>query len=304
MSKKLSNETLKTYTRIINKLIKDLNIVDNNYYINNFDDVIEYIKETYPNYGSQITIISSIMNIINNDKNINEKNRDNYIKKYRELLNENRLIIENNKLNNKKNDKEKENWISLSELQYIFKQNYKKYKDYLLNKIDYVLSEELFNQIQNTIILSLYIFIEPRRSEYIKLKYKNYDIEIDNYIDIKNKKMVLNQYKTDKTYKKFEIDLNKNLFDILDNYIKFRIKNNLDKTDYLFTTFKNNNIDNSQLVRRLNKIIGKNISVSMIRKIYLSDTYLNNLDEIKKINNTSKNMGNSINTIINNYIKR
>lgn len=304
MSKSLSNETTKTYNKVINKLMKDMNIKNNYYFISNFDDVIKYIKEKYQNIGSQITIISSIMYILNNDDTINKKIINEYIQKYRELLNENRLIIQNNKKDNKKNDKEKENWISLTELHFIFRQNYNKFKNILLNKVDYILNEELFNQIQNTVLLSLYIMMEPRRSEYIKLKFKNFDVDKDNYIDIINKKMGLNQYKTDKSYNKFEIDLNKKLYEILDNFIKFRIHNNLDKSDYLFTTFNNKIIDNSQLAKRLNKIIGKNVSVSMIRKIYLSDTYLKNFDDIKKINETSKNMGNSINTILNNYIKK
>lgn len=304
MSKNLSNETIKTYNKMINKINKDMNIKNNNYFINNFDDVIKYIKDKYENIGSQITIISSIMYILNNDDTINKKITNEYIQKYRELLNENRLIIQNDKKNNEKNEKEKENWISLIELHHIFRQNYNKFKDILLNKVNYVLNEELFNQIQNTVLLSLYIMMEPRRSEYIKLKYKNYDINKDNYIDIINKKMGLNQYKTDKSYDKFEIDLNKKIYEILNNYINFRIHNKLDKTDYLFTTFDNKNIDNSQLAKRLNKIIGKNISVSMIRKIYLSDIYGDDLNQIKKLSNTSKNMGNSINTIINNYIKK
>jgi integrase len=304
MSKNLSNETIKTYNKMINKINKDMNIKNNNYFINNFDDVIKYIKDKYKNNGSQITIISSIMYILNNDDTINKKITNEYIQKYRELLNENRLIIQNNKKDNKKNNKEKENWISLEELQNILYSNFDKIKNILLNKTKYILNEELFNQIQNTVILSLYILIEPRRSEYIKLKYKNYDVDKDNYVDINNKKMVLNSYKTDKSYNKFETKLSRNILNSLENYIKFRIHNNLDKSDYLFTTFDNKNIDNSQLAKRLNKIIGKNISVSMIRKIYLSDTYLKNLDDIKKINETSKNMGNSINTILNNYIKK
>ena len=289
---------------MINKLKKDMNIKNNNYFINNFDNVIKYIKDNYPNIGSQITLISSIMYILNNDDTLYNIFVNDYIQKYRELLNENRLIIQNNKKDNKKNDKEQKNWISLIELHHIFRQNYNKIKDILLNKVNYILNEELFNQIQNTVLLSLYIMMEPRRSEYIKLKYKNYDINKDNYIDIINKKMGLNQYKTDKKYDKFEIDLNKKIYEILNNYINFKIRNKLDISDYLFTTFNNKNIDNSQLAKRLNKIIGKNISVSMIRKIYLSDIYGDDLNQIKKLSNTSKNMGNSINTIINNYIKK
>jgi integrase len=304
MSKSLANETTKTYNKMINKLKKDMNIKNNNYFINNFDNVIKYIKDNYPNIGSQITLISSIMYILNNDDTLYNIFVNDYIQKYRELLNENRLIIQNNKKDNKKNDKEQKNWISLIELHHIFRQNYNKIKDILLNKVNYILNEELFNQIQNTVLLSLYIMMEPRRSEYIKLKYKNYDINKDNYIDIINKKMGLNQYKTDKKYDKFEIDLNKKIYEILNNYINFKIRNKLDISDYLFTTFNNKNIDNSQLAKRLNKIIGKNISVSMIRKIYLSDIYGDDLNQIKKLSNTSKNMGNSINTIINNYIKK
>jgi hypothetical protein len=42
----------------------------------------------------------------------------------------------------------------------------------------------------------------------------------------------------------------------------------------------------------------------MIRKIYLSHKYGNNLDMINNINNTAKNMMNSVNVITKNYIKK
>jgi len=42
----------------------------------------------------------------------------------------------------------------------------------------------------------------------------------------------------------------------------------------------------------------------MIRKIYLSHKYGDNLDVINNINNTAKNMMNSVNVITKNYIKK
>jgi uncharacterized Rossmann fold enzyme len=42
----------------------------------------------------------------------------------------------------------------------------------------------------------------------------------------------------------------------------------------------------------------------MIRKIYLTHKYGDNLDVINNINNTAKNMMNSVNVITKNYIKK
>ena len=114
----------------------------------------------------------------------------------------------------------------------------------------------------------------------------------------------MNNYKTSKYNKDFNIDLNNNkLLDLIKKFIQLKDKNNI-ISDYLFTSLNNNPLDNTQITKRLNSIFDKNISVSMIRKIYLTHNYGNNIDTLKNIIKTSKNMGNSVNVITQNYLKK
>jgi integrase len=219
----------------------------------------------------------------------------NKIKEFREQINLNKT--------NEKNENEIKNWVSYNELEKIFNDNYNKYID-IINEKKKVKINEYYN-IQNMVIMSFYILIEPvRSSEIASLKYQNYDINDDNYIDIKKKILVFNEFKTSKTKNQLIIDLkqNKQLINLIKSFILFKQNNGFNR-DYLFNSNDDTNIDNSQLAKRLNHIIGKNISSSMIRKIYLSDKYNDTLETINNINKSAKNMMNSTNVITKNYIK-
>jgi integrase len=310
----LSNETIKSYkSRILNllnefKLINELNnSVDINYFIDNYNDVIEYLDNNISNTASKISYISSILYLLlkfDDDKNNKNDNKliDNVRLKYQNKIKEFREQINLNKTN-EKNENEIKNWVSYNELEKIFNDNYNKYID-IINEKKKVKINEYYN-IQNMVIMSFYILIEPvRSSEIASLKYKNYDINDDNYIDIKKKILVFNEFKTSKTKNQLIIDLkqNKKLINLIKSFILFKNINNFNR-DYLFNSNDNTNIDNSQLAKRLNHIIGKNVSSSMIRKIYLSDKYNDTLETINNINKSAKNMMNSTNVITKNYIK-
>ena len=163
----------------------------------------------------------------------------------------------------------------------------------------------LFNKIQNYVLLSFYVLLEPRRLEYTTLKYKNYDTKLDNYYNVLTNEITLNNYKTSKYKKDYIIDLSNNkLSSIINKFIILKSYNNIN-SDYLFTSINDNPLDNSQITKRLNNIFdGKKVSVSMIRKIYLTYNYGNNLDTLKNIINTSKNIGNSVNVITQHYLKK
>jgi hypothetical protein len=66
--------------------------------------------------------------------------------------------------------------------------------------------------------------------------------------------------------------------------------------DYRGNPYENNNT----ITRMLNKIFGKKIGCSMLRSIYLTDKYADNLNDLKS---DAEAMGTSSNTIQNQYIK-
>jgi len=302
----LASLTLKSYKSRLNNLIIDFNLYNNNniylkFFINNYDDIINYLNKNIENNASKISYISSILFIILffDDNKYIENIRIKYQNKIKEL----RDNI-NSVKNNEKNDKESENWIDYNELKNIFDDNYNKYINIINDKKIVKIND--YYDIQNMVIFSFYILIEPVRShELVSLKYKDYNKDKDNYIDIKNKKLIFNYFKTSKSKKQAIIDLKDNdkLINLIKSFILFK-NNNGFNIEYLFNSNDGTQIDNSQIVRRLNIITGKKISSSMIRKIYLSHKYGDNLDMINNINNTAKNMMNSVNVITKNYIKK
>lgn len=301
-NKQLSDKTIKTYTTLFNNFMKKLN-KEYEYLINKSEEVIEFIKNNYDNIGSQKTIISAIIYFLKQDNNIENELKKKIIENYRLVISNNIKLINEINEKNGKNEKEDDNWMEWDEIKEIYNNIYTKYKLFLQkpNKLDI----DTFYNIQNLVLLAFYVLLEPRRSEYVDIKIQNYDIENDNYYDEKNNLIILNNYKTSENKEPFiiKLNLNKELKKILKDFIKLRKINGF-KSDYLFVSNTDTKIDNSQLSKRLNKIIGKNISVSMLRKIYLSQTYGDKLNTLKNIKKTSENMGNSIDIIIKNYIKK
>jgi hypothetical protein len=306
----LNKSTIKSYfsrIKTLSEYFKDNGYKINNlFFIDNTNDIIKYINENIKNKASKISIYSALLYLLNyfkDNKNLISSNKLNeIIELYKNEISLNRNIITSLQTNNK-SDKESDNWLSYNELVDIFNNNYDKYIN-IINMKQIIKIDEYYN-IQNMVLLSFYILIEPvRSSEIATLKYQNYDKNIDNYIDIKNKILVFNQFKTSKSYKQNIIDLKDNikLINLIKSFIIFKNKNKFNN-DYLFNSNDNTVLDNSQITKRLNKIIGKNISSSMIRKIYLTDTYGHINDTMKKLNKSSKNMMNSVNVIQTNYIK-
>jgi hypothetical protein len=306
----ISKNTIKSYfSRIIN-LIKKINIDNFNIlmFITNRNQIIDFINDTNDNIPVKITIISSILYLLNyfeKNKNFISDEKLNEARLY--YKNQIKIFRDNNNIkimneDNEKNEKLNEKWISYIELTDIFNKYYDKYINIIKNKTVVKIND--YYDIQNMVIFSFYILIEPVRSyEIATLKYQNFNKNTDNYIDLINNKIVFNQYKTSKFYKQTSINLSDNhkLINLIKLFIPFK-QNNQFIGDYLFNSNDNTLLDSSSIMKRLHRIIGKPISSSTIRKIYLSDNY--NLDDVKKLNNTAKNMMNSTNVIQKNYIKK
>jgi hypothetical protein len=82
------------------------------------------------------------------------------------------------------------------------------------------------------------------------------------------------------------------------------LNNELKNKDYNipFLVDDNKELKNStEITKFLNKIFDKKISSSMLRNIFLSSKYGNLVNELKE---NTKQMGTSIDTALNNYIKK
>jgi hypothetical protein len=130
--------------------------------------------------------------------------------------------------------------------------------------------------IQNYIILSLYYgHIVPRRStDYVELKYQNYDKEKDNYLDLKKERFVFNKFKTaQKMGKELKgeqtLDIPPALKKILTKWIAIIPK----EIDHLLFNTNLEPLSNVTLNQRLNALFGKKISVNSLRHFYLTSKY-------------------------------
>lgn len=302
--KEISPNSLNLYTKNLIRLndgkeIKNLN------FLKNTENILDKIKNYKPN--TRRTYIISIVSLLKQEPKL-KKLYDIY---YKILLEYNNNL----KNNNEKSEKQNDNWITQDEV--LDKQ--KELEDIIpiiINKKS--ITQEQYDKLFNLLILSLYTLNPPRRNlDYLKMnivsKYipdiaLNYLPDIkdnNNYIDLNNKNFIFKNYKTKKTYNEQIVPINDKLNDIIKIYLKFHpmkkeIKGKKFNIPFL-VDFEGNQYNNSNdITRKLNKIFNKKIGSSMLRNIFLTDKYSNNL---KELNNDTTAMGTSNNTANTNYIK-
>jgi hypothetical protein len=210
-------------------------------------------------------------------------------------------------VNNEKSETQKKNWINQNEVKEIYDKMTEEIKPLLdLKK----LSPSEYEKLLRWVILSLYTLQKPRRNaDYQKcLIVKKLPKEMNNeynYLDLATNKWYFNNYKTKGTYNTQEIPVTETMMNVIVCYLKYHpLKTQLKKigdaipllVDYQGEQFTSVN----SITRILNKIFGKKIGVSMLRNIFLTDKYG---DNVKELEQDAKEMGTSSSTIQNQYVK-
>ena len=274
----LHQKSVKTYVSLLKNIMKNMNY-DNVEELNiNPEKVIEFLKEKYESINGIKTRLSALF-VITNNKAYHTDMMTN-IEKYN---------IETNK--QKKNEKQKENWMTAQEIENIYDNMETSIKSLWKKKN---LSTKELMKIQDFVILSLFTLIPPRRSlDYVEFKINNINTNKDNYI--KSNSLVFNTYKTSSQKGQQTIKIPKQLKSLLTKYIKLIS----DKSDYLLFNNKIQQLSIPNFTLRLNKIFGKKVSVNMLRHIYLSEKHADNLKDMK---DDFAKMGSSLNQS-NTYIK-
>lgn len=268
----LSDSSVNTYSSTLKNLFYKVfpNSTFDIKLFNKSKEILKYLEDVLPN--KRKSILSSLF-VLTKDP-VYQKNMVNDINNYEENV---KMEI--------KQPKEEENWLSKEELDEIY-QREKQIYNYLAKKKNHNMDD--LQQMQNYIILSLYTLIPPRRSlDYTEMKIKNPEVLEDNYID-KND-FVFNRYKTSKFYNQQREKISKELMSILKKWIKI---NSI--TEYLLFDSNKNKLTPSKLTRRINKIFGKNISTSSLRKFYISHKYQNYIKENEELAEDFSKMGSSI----------
>jgi hypothetical protein len=127
-----------------------------------------------------------------------------------------------------------------------------------------------------------------------------------NYLDMKNKQFIFNNYKTAKTYNELKVDINDELYKVLKLYMsnhphKNKLKNKNYDVNLLVDSSGEPYNKSNQITKLLNKIFGSKVGVSMLRNIYLTSKYGKVMQELDK---DVKNMSTSQGVALDNYIKK
>jgi len=266
-------------------------------FLKNVDKILEDLEKYKPN--TRRSYLISIITTLKHDP----KQKKLYNKYYEHLEKYNKQSASNNE----KSDTQKKNWIEQSEVKEIY-ENLTEEIQPLLEKKKLQPSE--YEKMLRWVVLSLYTLQKPRRNaDYQKcLVVKKLPVKMNldyNYLDLDTKKWYFNNYKTKGTYKTQEMPISEEVMKMINSYLKFHPMKKQFKNksavipllvDYQGEPFTVNNA----ITRILNKIFGKKIGVSMLRNIFLTDKYS---DQMKELKEDSEAMGTSTSTIQNQYIK-
>ena len=254
-------------------------------FLRNKDD----IKTKLDSYAesTQKSVLAGIVSVLSL---VSDKPTYKGIHKYYQDLMIDKVKTERENETHDKSDKQKTNWVEWKDVMELNQQQRKKMVEYS-NKKQLTTAEQ--NQLLETLILSLYSCIQPRRNQdYLDMvvvkKWVDTMPTDKNYLDLTGSRFIFNKYKTAKKYGaqiiKIPNDEANPLMDTLTAYLKHHadFKTTKAKTPIPFLVFPDGKplTAVNSITRILNKIFGKKVGSSMLRHIFLSDKY--DIDEMEK----------------------
>lgn len=298
---KIALSTAKSYASTINVIGKSIGKP-----LKSVSDIISNIQNIYNSFSGDIS--PSI-----------KKNRqtsllvvlDDGSDKYRDIISHlKKLMIENaDKYDEvlseqKKTQKQKDGWLEWSTV--VERYNRLKSEIAPIFKADATLNKSDFFKIQLFVILSCYILIPPRRSEYVHFKIRNFSTEVppknnsstfkgDNYMD--GLKFVFNRYKTFNKYGTEKVKIPTILKNIINKW------KTINKSDYLIVgSNRMKPIGAAQLNRIFNNFFGKNLGSQLLRHIFISSKFRDG-GTYREMKETARDMGHSLQQQQEEYLK-
>lgn len=283
----LSESSIRTYSSIIRTLFKKLEGDDDcddyrEYFRKNHKKTLEFLSSAEP---SRRKTPLSALTVLCHEGQACDRYRAQMLddsEKAREQLN-----------SDEKTEKQKENWMDWEQIVSIHDQLGKEVAP-LMTKASPTLAD--LTKIQDFVLLSLYVYQAPRRTEdYTLMRIrggaKKKDDE-DNYID--GKKFVFNKYKTSALSGSQRIDISPKMKTLLNKWVK------LNNHEYLLVNHRTGSkLSASDVTKRLNGLFDKKISSSMLRHIFLSHVY-----DRKGMEQLARDMGHSVSEAVNVYAKK
>ena len=270
----LSDGTIKTYLSVLCTLINRLSNKQDINIMNDTENILKYV-DIFKKDQSKKTILSALFVLTNNEVYKNE------MQKYSKIVNDNykEKLTNPERLKNKPTKAQLENIYS----------DYKK-------KLD--VNPTVENYVNYFIVaVTSGVLMPPRRClDYSELKIRNYNKLIDNCV--LQKQFLFNQFKTAKYTKPED-----RFIDIpleLKKYIKKWKK--INSSDFFLIKKNGEKFSSSALTKSLNKIYGPHIGIDVLRSVYLQQSK-NVIDALDALKETTKNMGTSVQSASNFYIK-
>jgi integrase len=294
------DSTIKMYVSNLMKLMK-LFEKDNLKFLNKPQDISDKLSDlhytTQRNYYNAIIVY--LMSIEEDEDILKEYNdlRDDLNKKY-----------EDEQATGTISDKQKDNFVDISEVNKMIEKMGEEIKEKKIKKKEDLTAKDKA-LLQVYIIYNIYTRIPLRNDisgmEVINKRAYNKLSESDkkekNFLVINKNKMffVINKFKTQSKYQELNIDIPKDLEKLLRLYIRINGMGVLFKS----STGKplSRNALSQLLIKTSKKYMGKSISTTMLRKIYLSSKYAKVKEEMEK---DAKVMGHSVGMQQSVYVKK
>jgi hypothetical protein len=289
----LSGGSIRTYASILKNLAKQMKVeLDSpSAVVKNYKGILEHLKETPPNLRK--TRLASLIVFVGKHDGAEKA-----LNAFREQMMGDGKKSDEDAKEQKMSDKQKENWMDWDAVLEKYEALKKEVTPLLrMDKLD----KKQFARVQLFVLLSLMVLIPPRRSlDWTAFKLREVDKDKDNYLGTVKRKptLVFNNYKTAGKTGQQTVEVPKDLHQILKRWMV------LNTNDWLLMNYGQlGEITPTQLTQLLYGFFGKNISTSMIRKIFLTDKY-KDIPALKEMEATAEAMGQSLGEALKSYVKR
>jgi len=284
----IKDNSLRSYLITLRKLNNNQALIDLKF-LKDYDQILKILEPlkltTKRNYLSSILVVL---------RAYNKKSFDKVLDQYKKLLAELNEEYNNKIDSHEKSDKQKENWMELSEL----KKGLKLYKNEIKEreiKSKQTLTKKDVDLLQKYLVVALYTTQPPVRLNYSNMAIINSEKDIEpnkNYLLVKgrNKKtFIFQEYKTAKTNGRVDKKVPKELNSILNFYLKHN------KKKHLLNDAKGNPMTPNGLGKFITKAFfftDKKVTLNLLRHIYISSKI--DLDAIKASKKMAEDMMHSI----------
>lgn len=296
------DSTIKMYTSNLLKLQKLMD-TDNFKFLEKPDNVKDKVSElhftTQRNYYNAVIVYLMA---------VKDKKEDPLIEEYVEIRDALNKQYEDEQATGVISDKQKNNFVDISEVNKMIEDMGNEIKNRKIKKKEDLTAKDKA-LLQSYILFNIYTRLPMRNdlagmeaiNKRVYNKLSEEDKKEKNYLVINknNMFMVLNNYKTSAKYKELDIDIPKDLEKLLRLYIRVNGMGVLFKS----STGKplSRNALSQLLLKETKKRMGKSISTTMLRKIYLSSKYGKVKEEMEA---DAKIMGHSTGVAQSVYIKK